>query len=655
MTWTILAAGPLGAAARLPGIDANLVWADASGWRDFLRPGQEPGELIPVIAEIDPAQARFFANAVVAAGGSIPAVYRAIGTTHCTAMLTAAHCAELLRAAGQDGPVRRFELQAPLIPQRPRMPPDATGRAPRRGESERAGARLLVGVIDHGCPFAHPHLRRGEKGTRILNLWLQDETLPARTRRLGRTPAEFGYGVALSRRELEDLMGRNTRSDGFVDEEACYAEAGMGELRHRFLHGAAVLDLFVGPRPLWKRISNDPDEPPTWEAEGSDAERADVVFVQLPHDVVQDSTSAGLTRCVLDGLRYILGCAGPQTNRIVVNISDGSSRGSHDGQSIIEHAMGSLIAEHARPDRPVFVVLPAGNSRDEERHAQYDGLPAGKWCPVSLRLPPACEAPSQLIIRLPRAIADAEIRVVPPGLDPDGRARDVVRRGPAKAWPDAGAPACAVIFPAPGGKETIEALVTWAPTERFKREVARAPAGDWRIEVRSMLGSDQAVHLYIARNQKNPDALLRGRQAFFVDEGGYDPCRYQREREDDPDPPQSPIRRRGTLNSLATAASAGMVVAGSAIMRERTRTRYSSAGASAGGHPVRQRPDILAFTQLSRAIRGVVASGTTGGQLVRVRGTSFAAPQVARALANRQWGEGAVPWWLLEPGPAREP
>jgi hypothetical protein len=637
MTWNELHAGPLGAAANLPGIDANLVWADASGWRDFLRPGQAAKKLIPVIAEIEPGSAPAFADSVSKAGGSIPPVYRSDRTTHCTGMLTAAHCADLLQAAGGGGPVRRFELQAPLVPQRPRVPPEAPGPAPPREESEKAPGRLLVGVIDHGCPFAHQHLRRGSDGTRILNLWLQDETLPARTRRLGATPSEFGYGVALSRSVLDKLMQRHITSDGFVDEEACYAEAGMDELRQRFLHGAAVLDLFVGPRPLKARTSNDPDRPPTWAIQRNQAELADIVFVQLPRDMVQDSTSAGLTRSILDGLQYILGCAGPATNRVVVNISDGSSRGSHDGESIIEKAMASLLAEQARRNRQVVLVLPAGNSHDEERHAQFDGLPAREWRSLRLRLPPACEAPSQLVIRLPTAIADAEIRVVPPGQDPDGRERDVVSQGEAKAWPDAKAPACAVIFPAPGRQETTEALVTWAPTERFAKGVVRAPPGDWRIEVRSKSGSNEAVHFYVARNQTNPDALFRGRQAFFIDEGAYDPDRYQRARDDDPDPPQSPIRRRGSLNSLATAPSGdGVVVVGSAFLRERMRAGYSSEGPAAGGQPVRRHPDFFAPTELSSGIPGIVGSGTIGGQVVRVRGTSFAAPQVARALANDQ-------------------
>lgn len=643
MTWNQLPPGRLRAAADLPGIDANLVWADASGWRDFLRPAEKAKTLIPVIVEIEAGSAGAFADSVIRAGGSIPTVYRANGSTHCTALLTPAHCSRLLRAGAGDSPVRRLELQAPFIPQRPRVAAEGAAVAPPGARSEKARGRLLLGVIDHGCPFAHRHLREAKKGgTRILNLWLQDETHSRRTLSLGGAPPEFGYGLVLSRRVLDRLMKRHTSGDGFVGEEACYAEAGLDELRHRFLHGSAVLDLFVGPRPLVARTSGDPDRSPTWAIESNQAERADIVFVQLPRDLVQDSTSAGLTRCILDGLHYILSCAGPQTSRVVVNISDGSSRGSHDGESIIEAAMASLVAEQAARNRQVALVLAAGNSRDEERHAQFDRLPANQWCSVRLRLPPGCEAPSQLIIRIPATIGDAEIRVVPPGQDPDRQG--IVRWGEAKAWPDGRQPACAVILPAPGIMATTEALVTWAPTDRFAAGVVRAPAGDWQIAVRSRSGSDEAVHFYIARNQVNADALFRGRQAFFLDDGGYDPDRHLRARKEDPDPPQSAIRRRGSLNSLATGpCGKGMVVAGSAFLRGRTRTGYSSEGPAPGGHPPRRGPDILAPTDMSCALRGIVAAGTLTGQTVRVSGTSFAAPQVARALANDQWADWLIP------------
>lgn len=642
MSWNRLPTGPLGAAANLPGIDAQLVWADASGWRDFLRPGQKALERIPVIVEIEPAGADALA-ALVRNPGSIPPVYRSDGTMHCTARLTVADCRRLLRAWAKGGPVRRLELQAPLIPQRPRVPAERKGVEPAAATTEKTQGSLLIGVIDYGCPFAHRHLRDAtNRGTRILNLWLQDETHSARTVQLGTTPSDFGYGLVLSRSMLNSLMDRHT-ADGFVDEEACYAEAGMNELRQRFLHGGAVLDLFVGPRPLSARTSDDPDRSPTWDTASDEVGQADIAFVQLPGDLVQDSTSAGLARCLLDGVKYILSCAGSETTRIVVNISDGSSRGSHDGNSIIERAMSSLVTEKAERGRQVVLVLPAGNSRDEERHAQFDKLPPREWRSLRLRLPPGCEAPSQLVIRVPTAITDFEVRVVPPGQGYNRQMGGTVRWGEAKAWPDNDQPACAVILPASGTMETTSALVTWAPTERFGDAGVRAPAGVWEIAVRSRSGSSEAVHFYIARNQTNPHALCRGRQAFFLDEGGYDPNRHLRARDGDPNPPQSPIRRRGSLNSLATSPSGkGMVVVGSTFLRERARTAYSSEGPAAGGEPVRSGPDTCAPTDMSRALRGIAAAGTMNGQVVRVTGTSFAAPQVARALANDQWAS-----WLV--------
>ena len=140
MTWNQLPPGRLHAAADLPGIDANLVWADASGWRDFLRPAERAKTLIPVIVELEAGSASAFAASVIDAGGSVPTVYRSNGTTHCTALLTAAHCSRLLRAGASDSPVRRLELQAPLIPQRATRPGRGSGHGVTHG-AQRNGAR----------------------------------------------------------------------------------------------------------------------------------------------------------------------------------------------------------------------------------------------------------------------------------------------------------------------------------------------------------------------------------------------------------------------------------------------------------------------------------------------------------------------------------
>lgn len=42
MTPGTLPAGPLALSPATPGIDPALVWADATGWRDFRRPPSAP-------------------------------------------------------------------------------------------------------------------------------------------------------------------------------------------------------------------------------------------------------------------------------------------------------------------------------------------------------------------------------------------------------------------------------------------------------------------------------------------------------------------------------------------------------------------------------------------------------------------------------------
>ena len=58
MPWQPLTPGALEASASIPGIDPNLVWADATGFVDFIRciDGKRPAlpTLVPVVLELKP-------------------------------------------------------------------------------------------------------------------------------------------------------------------------------------------------------------------------------------------------------------------------------------------------------------------------------------------------------------------------------------------------------------------------------------------------------------------------------------------------------------------------------------------------------------------------------------------------------------------------
>jgi hypothetical protein len=57
--------------------------------------------------------------------------------------------------------------------------------------------------------------------------------------------------------------------------------------------------------------------------------------------------------------------------------------------------------------------------------------------------------------------------------------------------------------------------------------------------------------------------------------------------------------------------------------------------AAAAPDPMKRKPDVLALADTSRALRGVLAAGTASGSVVAFTGTSVAAPQVARYMAQR--------------------
>lgn len=651
MAWTPLPKGNFGATAKILGVDANFVWADRSGFRDFLRPGEMAPRAVPVLIELVPggkdglAPLQAFITEIGRHAGCevTPVAPDLSDTRYCTAMLSADCCVDAFKAGSKLGRlIERMELQLPVIPQRPRPKSPATSTRWANPARVLSSGELLLGLIDSGCAFAHEYFRGpGREGTRLLHIWDQDDE-PAFSRPplAGGRPPDLRYGCEASRELLAGIMAASRDGGGSVDEAACYELAGDQRLRHRFTHGTAVLSLLACPQrwlPLDEMV--DVDRPADSTASpGSEmaAEAADIVFVQLPRDVVQDSSSAGLSRSILDGLRYIVSCAGPDTKRIVVNLSDGSSRGTHDGHSIIEMAMLELIAQQRSLGRTLSIVVAAGNSYDEERHAQFDKLEHDTGGSLTLRVPPGSEAPFFVNIVLPPEAGDVRIRVTPPGESP--KVVDFVETAQSKGWPVAESPACAIVNPKNNGS-TRCALIALAPTASSNASGPIARSGDWQIDLRSKLGLSKTVHLYIPRTQSNPGALRRALQARFIDTAEtYDERRHLRAWEVDQHGSTSPLRRAGTLSSLATVPDGrGILVAGSYVERELVPSPYSSEGPALprlGEKGQRKAPDFLAVTDMSRALRGLNAAGTFSGDRVRVVGTSFAAPQVARAVAD---------------------
>lgn len=628
---------PAGPHDDSPWVDAMALFAARSRYADFVR---KDGAVrrYPVLLELHrPADLR----RLRAAGVDIPKAYGE-SCRHVTANLYHDELRRLKRGQWKDL-VRRWELQLPVIPVRPApvgAPPGLVTRSPpmlNAAQEVRSQSDVLIGIIDTGCPFAHSAYQDARLGTRVLRLWDQD-AVPALMPLGACPPPGFDYGAEVIREQLNAWMLRHRDHAGAVDEDACYRSAGYGVAAQAFTHGSAVIGLAAHPMPLLSRYPQGPDRPPPWVRDAGAAACADIVFVQLPRDVVQDSSSAGLLRPLLDGLRYIVDCAGPEVRRVVVNISDGTSRTLHDGSSIIERAMAQLVADAAETKGiDLFIALAAGNTFADARHAR---LSKGRE-QVQLLLPVECEAATFVTLRIPPSPVPPRLILVPPGL---GGAGIDVAPGQVVAWPDARRASCWAVYPPARGDMPIQALIAWAPTRLDEADRLPATPGRWTIGMKPARKSaglpSEPLNLWISKNQQNVGMLARGRQACFLDvDARYDPERPRRRAEDDPEPGSgyelSAIRRRGSLNGLATLAPcASIKVVGSAMMLEARPSLYSSEGPAAGWPPGRMSPDSHYPTDLSRVCAGVRAPAARSGAVVRVAGTSFAAPQAVRDWAN---------------------
>lgn len=625
-------------------VDPLLWWADATGFADFRRAGETLPEAVVVLVELCDGRTPADLAAALGDPGAVRGGYLGLATRYCTALFSAPACRRFARP--DNGVVLRFELALPVVPRRVparRAAPATTagaaaaagigaaGAMPAGDGLPRAQGALLLGVVDTGCVFAHAALRRPGGGTRVLNLWDQDAQ-PA----FGAAPARgqasaFDRGRVLTRDELDALMRAHTLPGGTVDEDACYEAAAYPELRRSLVHGAMVVDQLAGPLRQGARLARDGHGAPDWQRSPAPSTQADLVFVQLARDAWGDPNGNALGASVLDGLRHIQSCAGPATRRIVVNISCAHYSGPHNGSSVLDAALAELCTPPPRGSPGAAagpaptVCLPAGNAFDARWHAQ-GALAPGQADGVQLRVPPGTESPTLLQAWVDAPPASLRWRLQAP----DGRTLTLAAAAEPWSLDDArGQPLAWVVATAStargraGAADRGSTLLLLALAPAASPDHAGA-AGDWRLQV----AGDQAATLrvYLARNESDLGAPLRHRPARLLD-AAYDPQRFHRARQDDPLPPDPGVRvrRRGTLSGAACGP--GVVTVAAHRLRPLAQpSRYSSAGPPA--------PALSAVGDESPALAGLRAAGSRSACVVRLQGTSFSAPLVARHLAD---------------------
>jgi hypothetical protein len=486
------------------------------------------------------------------------------------------------------------------------------------------GRPVVIGIIDDGIAFAQARVRVALAQSRVEYWWLQDGPWSSK-------PGALSLGSELTKGQINALLTRCTHG-GAVDEDELYQRAGLIDFHReghnsaawRGAHGTHVMDLACGYDISEGRV----DRP--------------IIIVQLPARTTADTSGGDLSYYADYAIKYILDRAqrigtalGLANLPVVINFSYGKIAGPHDGTSEIERMIEDHIARAAARGVTLRVVLPAGNNYLARCHAQLTFDRPGRSHSLRWRIQPDDQTPSYLEIWMPkRPSGKARARVQLSVTTPTGQRKSITdRQGALEGW-DSPAGIYAQMRYADMAAPTSRGLflLTLRPTADLDPRNALAPSGVWTVTLTNKtLTPGQEIHAWIQRDDSLYGHPVRGRQSYFddpayrrFDEGG---------RAIEIDDPKSPVRRAGTLNAIATGSSP--VVMGGYLGRETVAAPYSAAGPTASAAQLREGPDAMSVSERSRAHGGLLAAGARSGASVAMGGTSVAAPQIARWIADQ--------------------
>ena len=502
-------------------------------------------------------------------------------------------------------------------------------------------AAVLTAVLDEGIAFAHERFRVGNQ-TRIACFWNQDGLA-------GPPPPGFFFGTELFADNIDQAVAAAGQEEDTVYRtigELSFANPDYKAIAHRRSHGTHVLDLAAGGDP-WTASFTRP-----------------IIAVQMPEQAIADTSGTTLVPYKLLGFLYallraqqlsaFLGANVP----VVVSLSYGTYEGPHDGSGFLESMIDQLTTLCAGSTTPVRFVIAAGNHRQARVHAHFR-IARRRSTTLYWRLQPDDRAPNLLQIWLPKSASNTNLnqfQVQVTVTSPTGASITVDPTNPLAPNP----PPPGVEFSASYVPENLTQRAhieihtePTAPTIPLDRTQTTVTPGVWLVKVSHVAGGSFDCDAYIQRNDTLIGRRAMGRQSYF-DDPNY--ARHERPdipgkksgrpKEFDRPPPTSDVKRTGTLNGDGTGTESYVIGA-----YRRTPKPWSPLAPTpdnpmptvftserpptVSGPRAMPSPNWLMPADDSLSCRGVLAAGTRSGVRVAMSGTSVAAPQAARYVADQ--------------------
>lgn len=587
-------------------IDPYLIWAMATDFRDYGK--VKENEWVSFIIECkDGETVRSFAKRLNESVSDNNPMWCKVADLYltksdlfhavriCTVQVLRSNILQLQKE------VKRFELGMPVNPNAA----DNNLEISINNLYEPVKNELVIGVIDDFVGFAHNNFAdtSSTAGTvsRVARVWSQSLKSPS-AKHWRKSKASNSYGFELDFSKIKSIN----------DLRQAYPAT-----LPNMTHGSHVASVAAGNK-TYKNPSNVAD------LHVDKSTSASIIAVHLPQSTLEDSSGGAMNAQLLDGIHYILANSSEDA-KVVINASYSTHAGAHDGTSILEVAMDELIS---LSDEKLAIVLPVGNHYEARGHAKFDlstNPDTKKYEQKMLwQVLPDCSSSSFMEIWLPKEQASmVEIELTDPTRN------SIQQAGVGQNWVlghDRKSPKCSIIFPELPGSSTkgVMALLVISPTRQDASNIGVAQHGLWTVTLRLSKTAEKIkdltipVDAWIERNDTIKRAHRQRGQSYFVDKA-YE--KYGQKPGQAKDNTASYIKRKGSRNTIAGGNKT--IVVGGYQSQNMIAAAYSACT-----------PDVAAISDENKSLRGVRGAGAYGLSVVRMNGTSVAAPMVARCIAN---------------------